>query len=218
MEDVFRNEIKKLSSSEILVSLYDLIIQDSLEKNLRKVDGLYPFAETSDNEESSFLSSRRLLDKGLAKRVFIIDAPNKNGFPGFDSWSDKLLKKYGISALPVDFSYSGEFNTLTEAEALIRYSIKNNLKSLYILAPRFHLLRAFMTASSVVIRENPEMNLFAYSGAEQDWNQTVIHSQGIVKGKRIDLIAGEMERIKKYQLMGDLESTEKIIEYILHRK
>ncbi|MBI2043036.1 hypothetical protein HYT25_01470 [Candidatus Pacearchaeota archaeon] len=221
MSDTLRNELVKLRSIVDLVEFYDLMREDSREEKLRKMNDLYLFGETSDNEEANFLSARKLLDKGLTECVFASSAPKGNGYPGFDSWSNNLKIKYNITLLPIDFSDNIGINTLNESEALvkyIRYSSKNDLSLLYLIAPQFHLLRAFMTASSVVIRENPDINFFAYPGEEQDWDKVVRHSQGTTIGRRIDLVKGEVERIQKYTSKGDIESITRIIDYMAHRK
>ncbi|MEK6898382.1 MAG: hypothetical protein AABX28_03435 [Nanoarchaeota archaeon] len=217
-ENVLRNELIRLRSLADLVDIYDLIRVDSNEERLRGVDGIYLFGETSDNEEASFISARKLLDKGLTKCVLIDDMPEQNGFPGFSPWSERLLNDYGISPQALEIDTSKGYHTLAEAESLVRYFSKENLNSSYIVASQFHLLRAFMTSSSVVIRENPELNFFACPGAEQDWNEVVMHSQGTTFGRRIDLIRGEVERIQKYTIKGDIESTKRILDYMVNRK
>ncbi len=219
VKDIFRNEIERMGVPPILISLYDLMVEDRLEDRLRNVDSLYIFGQTRDNEDACFESSRKLLDTVQIKEVLVDNLPGQNGYPGFSMWAEKLSKKYGITPNPLEIIEEGRgYNTLIESESLVRHSNKNNLKSFYLIAPRFHLIRAFMTASSVAIRENPEINFFAYPGAEQDWNQTVTHSQGILKGKRTDLIRGEIERIRKYQGKGDIEPTAKIIDYMSNRR
>lgn len=215
--DIFRSELIKLRSLIDLIELYDAMSEDSSEKNLRKVDSMYLFGVTSDNENSTFISARKLLDKGLTERVLIDNMPPQNGFSGFSEWSKKLSELYGIHPQGLDIDTSKGYNTLTEAESLVRYSSKENLNSLYLITPPFHLLRAFMTTSSVAIREDPGVNFFAYGGAEQDWNQ-VMEYHLWVTSRRIDSIKSEIERIKKYQAKGDIESTKKIMDYIVHRK
>ena len=217
-ENVLRNELIKLRSIVDLVEFHDLIVEDSREEKLRKMDGIYILGETSDNEDASFVSTRKLLDKGLTEKVLIDNMPEQNGFPGFSAWSERLSRNYQIFPQGLEIDTRKGYHTLAEAESLVRHSSKENLKFLYLVAPQFHLIRAFMVASSVAIRENPELNLFAYPGAEQDWNEVVLHSQGIVRGKRLDLVKGEVERIQRYMSKGDIESTKRVIDYMINRK
>jgi urocanate hydratase len=49
----------------------------------------------------------------------------------------------------------------------------------------------------------------------QNWNSTkYIHSQGIIEGTISQLLDGELDRIKRYQLKGDLISTAEILNYL----
>jgi len=75
-----------------------------------------------------------------------------------------------------------------------------------------------MTASSIAIRENPEINFFAFFGIEQNWEANVRHSQGTTVGKRKDLIGGEIGRIQIYTKKGDIEPAKRILDYMAKRK
>jgi hypothetical protein len=46
----------------------------------------------------------------------------------------------------------------------------------------------------------------------------VIHSQGTLRAKRHQLIQAEIERIDKYQNIGDLASTEAVLNYLNKRQ
>ena len=49
------------------------------------------------------------------------------------------------------------------------------------------------------------------------WNENVLHSQGVLKAKRRQLIQTELERITKYQNKGDLASTDSVLNYLNNR-
>lgn len=221
MEQKFalRDEIEKqakYAGLDRLVDVYDKITQEAGRINLRKFDGIYLFAETNDNEDAAFLSAKNLLEREVCNsdNVLVINGLEANGFPGFKKWQAQLIRDYGIVALPIDIPNPSGVNTLSESECVVRYTKEHTFSSILSIAPQFHLLRAFMTLASVTIREYPGLSVFPYPGADQDWNQVVSHSQGKVRSRRMDLVKGEIERIKRYQSIGDLEPTEKIIEYI----
>lgn len=225
MTNILRDEIERHAGTlglTGLVEIHDAISQDS--DPIQKVNGIYLFGQTKDNQEAVFQSARELLDRGIDAPVYVLNGPDpedkrfkKSGFPGFAKWSGELKTGYGIDALPLEPFDMNNLNTLSEAQALARLSKESGLDSWYVVAVQFHILRAFIGSASVAIKERPAMNVFAYSGAEQDWNETVVHSQGVVRGTRKDLIGGEMERIQRYTAKGDLEPAERVLEYIAQR-
>ena len=217
-EDIFRRELTRLNSLSDLIEIYDSVVRDSSEERLRKVDGTYLFGETSDNEKACFLSARNLFDRGLTKTVLIDNLPERNGFPGFSRWEKILSEEYGVIPKGMEINVAAGYNTLTEAESLVKYCSSENLSSFCIVAPQLHILRAFMTASSVAIRENPEINFFAFFGIEQNWEANVRHSQGTTVGKRKDLMGGEIGRIQIYTQKGDIEPAKRVLDYMAKRK
>ncbi len=59
--------------------------------------------------------------------------------------------------------------------------------------------------------------LYSRPGSPQSWDETVVHSQGVLKARRAELIKAEMERIEKYRDKGDLASDDEIIRYLIMR-
>ena len=129
-----------------------------------------------------------------------------------------MRQGYGIEAQPLEPSDPGKLNTFTEAEALVAHSQAQGTNSWYAVAAQFHMLRGFISAASVAIRQLPSLNVFAYHGANQDWDEVATHSQGVVKGTRRELIESEMKRIQAYTAKGDLESAQKVLEYADQRR
>ena len=105
-------------------------------------------------------------------------------------------------------------NTLTEAEAVIRFAKQSNLKSMIVSAAPFHQIRAFMTTVRVALAEYPELKIYSIPGVALSWNECVSHSQGLLTAKRSDLIAGEFARIEKYYQKGDLISFNQVLDYL----
>ena len=107
------------------------------------------------------------------------------GYPGYHVWKDKLIK-LGIKEnriLGVDLA-TDDHNTLTEAEAVVRFAKRSNYKSIIISAAPFHQIRAFMTTVRVVLAEYPELKLYSFQGDALPWNEKATHSQGALSGKR----------------------------------
>ena len=109
-------------------------------------------------------------------------------------------------------------NTLIESEALIRFAKQHGYRSLFVVAPPFHQLRALMTAVTVALREYPELLIYSYPSVAMPWQEEVVHSQGTLKAKRRDLIQEELERIEKYQGKGDLALFEQVLNYLNKRE
>ena len=108
-------------------------------------------------------------------------------------------------------------NTLVESETLIGYAKQNGYSSLFVVAPPFQQLRAFMTAVTVALREYPELLLYSYPAVAMPWREEVVHSQGTLKATRSELIHAEFERIDTYQNKGDLASFEDVLAYLNNR-
>ena len=72
--------------------------------------------------------------------------------------------------------------------------MKQEIKDVCITAPPFHQVRAFISGVSALSDLNANsLNLYNGPGNLVDWNEEVIHSQGKTKGKRRELIKGELE-------------------------
>ena len=225
MPNMLRDELERLSASSgltKLVELHDVIFSDT--EPLRGVEAVYLFGQTQHQEQGMFSSAKEIRDKGLQVPVFVLNGPDpsdtrykQSGFPGFAQWSARLKSSYGLEAVPLQPRDMNKLNTFTEAEALVDLSEADGPKSWYLVAANFHMPRAFISAASVVIQRLPSLKVYAYPGAEQDWNEVVIHSQGVTTGTRRDLIRGEVERIKNYTKPGNLEPLERVLEYCAKR-
>mgnify|MGYP001558278689 CR=1 len=189
----------------------------------RFTQGIYLFTETEYNELSSFIAARELIERDAAAEVFIANAGGK-GSPGFAHWAERLGKSIGPGRVrPLHIPLPPQtkdswVNTYSESEALINFALKEERKIWYIVAPPFHLLRAFMTAASSSIRKGSEISFYAYPGAPQKWDEFVTHSQGTVKDTRRNLIGKELEGIKKYARVGHIEPPQNIMYYMNKRK
>jgi len=184
----------------------------------KPVDAAYLFAQTKDNEESSFYIARKLVRHSMSGKILILDSEFSSGYAGFDVWKGKLAK-LGIEEdqiVGVNLK-TGNHNTLTEAEAVVRFAKYSNYETIIISAAPFHQVRAFMTTVRVAIVEYPELKIYSIPGKALAWNEYVTHSQGILTAERSELINSEMERIEHYISKGDLVSFDEVAHYLKRR-
>ena len=74
-----------------------------------------------------------------------------------------------------------------------------------------------MTLISVALESAPTLRLYSLPGNSLDWQEHAVHSQGTVSGTRSALIAGELERIVRYQQKGDLAPLAAVLSYLNQR-
>ena len=187
-------------------------------KNL--TNGAYLYCQTRSNQRSIFQAAQFLLNNSLTSKILILNTKAKSGYPGFAEWKQQL-RQLGLSVEQIEGVNNKEtsmLNTLIESEALIRFAKQHGYRSLFVVAPPFHQLRAFMTAVTVALREYPELLIYSYPSVAMPWQEEVVHSQGILKAKRRDLIQEELERIEKYQGKGDLALFEQVLNYLNKRE
>ena len=132
----------------------------------RRFNVVYLFSETDDNRSSVFRKVRNLLWAGRTQDVAIPDNSANPGYSGFWEW-DKILQMEdgipnGVSISPV--TVLGNLNTFSEAQAFVRYARDHMFIDVCIVAPPFHMPRAFMSAISVAVREYPELAIYNKSG------------------------------------------------------
>ena len=202
---------------ETIIELLTRALCDSLPT--QAVDGAYLSCTTRDNQASVFPMAKRLLDQSLAAQTFILNAEALSGYPGVDQCREALIKT-GIAPHQIQFvpiKAPTSLNTLIESQALIRFARKCAVKSLIVVSPPFHQLRAFMTAVTVALQEYPELAIYSCPGKPLPWLENAIHSQGILKAPRRQLIQEELARIRKYQDKNDIAAYEDVLDYLAHR-
>jgi hypothetical protein len=187
-------------------------------ENPRKLRYAYLYTETQDNQGSVFGGALEIRQQGLAEELLIMDTTARSGYIGYAAWHEelaKLLKNVKIKGIP----YHGpeSLNTLTESEEIVRFCVEQSIDEIYIVAPTFHLLRAFMTLVSVILKKKEKLKVYCYPGTNLDWEEEVFHSQGILRARRKEFITSELERIKTYQAKGDILPSEKISDYLVSR-
>ena len=182
-------------------------------------DGAYLYCTTVDNQASIFKVARVLVSHEIVARIFILDAQAMSGYPGAVQCQRRLLE-FGLLAEQIDYVPYGDaesINSLVESQALVRFAKDRKMRSLILVSPPFHQLRAFMTAATVALKEHPELVIFSHPGAAMSWMESVAHSQGTLQAQRRQLIQEELIRIHTYQDKGDLARFEAVLDYLNRR-
>ena len=97
------------------------------------------------------------------------------------------------------------------------FAKERQYRRVIVTASPFQQPRAYMAAVTAALRSYPELYIYSLPGKALPWKEEVVHSQGKVQDARAGLIAGEMERIRKYHAIGDMVSVDKVIAYLNRR-
>ncbi len=184
-----------------------------------KVDGLYLFCQTQDNESSVLESGVALYHLGITNKLFILGSPPMNGYPGFEHWR-KYIMNHGVeenaieNITPLD---EAQIHTLIEAKSLVQHALKNKYKHIILMSTGFHQIRAYLTAITAIKLNDANIAFYSQPGKPLDWEHTVSHSQGELVKTRKQLIQTEMERMLTYQKKGDLLPFKAGIDYLNER-
>jgi uncharacterized SAM-binding protein YcdF (DUF218 family) len=159
-----------------------------------------------------------MMDAQLISQLWISDAAPGAGYAGGDAWESSLraigFNRSSIGRVP--FSAT-RHNTLTEAEALVRFARREQYETVMLTAAPFHQVRAFMTTVKCGLKNYPALKLYSYPGVALDWADQTVHSQGRLIAPRSRLIQFEFEKISKYYRKGDLISYSDTIDYLNKR-
>lgn len=181
----------------------------------------YLFGETIYNEEPSLDAGSEIAKTGVP--IAILDYPPYAGYPGV-SFVQKGLLERGVPnehMFPLPNVLMPGFpdpNTHTEAAAFIRFAKERGARIAVAVAPPLHLVRAALTAISAVRQNYPELRVYFRAAKSLDWTKDRIrHSQGIAEGTRLELLRGELDRLRRYYSQGDLCTLREAIDYIISR-
>lgn len=183
------------------------------------VDGAYLFAQTEPNQESVFAAAGELIERGRARKVLISDCSPKSGYIGAAAYR-RAMAEFGIPTSVIEevpMEPTEILHTLIESEKVVRFARAEGYQRLIVTSAPFHQERAFLTIVTIAMREYPSLKVYSHPGAPQRWDEVVTHSQGRLRGTRVELIAEEQNRIEKYTAQGDLAPRVKILEYLRTR-
>ncbi len=203
---------------EKLLMLQAWIQNDYLTPRDKKCAMVYVFAQTDDNRMGVLERVSEMAKQGKTHTIGLCDGETAHGYSGFEAWAD-VLRSYGVGSVPIiRIKAKGNVNTRTEASALVNYcaGVRGDL---CVVAPAFHLLRAFITTITELQKSEECMRIFAASGTEASWVERVRHSQGVVVGTRYELLISELGRIAKYRApeFGGMATAEEVIAYLHYR-
>lgn len=182
-------------------------------------DAAYLFGETRDNETSVLAAGEYLWRLGRVRHLCIINQKRGHGFPGFESWKRKLVKRGIPPTIVLAVPLTTEFPPSTHAEAasLIRFATLHRWRRLFIVAPPLHQLRAFVSCVSVQKDKRAAVKFYNFVGFPQRWKKHIIHSQGVQKGTRSHLLRKELLKIQGYLEHNDLVSPHDVLKYMDRR-
>ncbi|OGJ37871.1 MAG: hypothetical protein A2182_03115 [Candidatus Pacebacteria bacterium RIFOXYA1_FULL_38_18] len=98
-------------------------------------------------------------------------------------------------------------NTREQALEVIPILEKNNYKSIILVASHYHQPRAFLTFLKVVLDNKLDITIFNSPARELSW------FSNNPWGKRVDLLALELEKIDKYSKLGHIATFEEGIRH-----
>ena len=139
---------------------------------------------------------------------------------GFGRWSEILHKMYNIPERHiVGFPLATELPPCTDAEArgLVRFAKERGWKSLVIVVPPFHAVRAFVSTVSPAVREYPELKVYSHPSLAPSWTEKVMCFQGMPRGKRTSFIPSEFEKMERYLATGSHLAPEEVLAYLDRR-
>ncbi|TPE39464.1 YdcF family protein [Pontibacter mangrovi] len=199
--------------------LEELIIRSLADTLPHTLDALFLFGQTEDNQKSSFAVAEQMLQEGKVQKVLFLHTRPLSGYPGYDAWQQELVKR-GVPADKLEGvpdPGTDYLHTLLEAEAMAKHAKATGYSRIAVAAAPFQQPRAFMAAVTAAQRHYPQLYLYSQPGKALPWCQDATHSQGKVEDTRAGLIAGEMERIQKYNAKGDLDSVKQVLAYLNRR-
>ena len=180
---------------------------------------VYVFANTTHNQFSSSWAAAQLLQEDLVDYIVCCNGETKHGYCGYQFCRGEVLSHGapGDKIVPLVLPLTENVNTLSEAHFLVRLAKAQGWKKIRVCAPPFHILRAFLTTVSVALKEYPELKIYSAVGKSLNWQESCVHSQGVITGPRTELLLWEYAGLIKYRAQGDLASARKILRYMEKR-
>jgi hypothetical protein len=207
-------------------AIWDRVIEEAASPRLLAEELHYLFGETAENKQSS-------LDRALRLQGPVAlsghDAVQHTGYEGVTDWTTYLIQR-GMAPARIVLITGGfqpvangqmKGNTLTEANALVKFCKQRSIQRIGVLAPEFHLVRCFISTVGEAIRQNyKRLSIYPLLGDPLDWFEPVVHSQGRLVRTRLQLMREELARIIRYTLKeeGDLPPPWVISEYLVSRR
>lgn len=171
----------------------------------------YVMSETKDNQSQPLHQASLLLATGNIEAIAISDPKSPvydYGYPGPNYCLD-ILKSINVPpdkiVLVTPQSPLDNINTATELDMVADYLKKRpGIDSFVIIAPRFHLLRSYLSALTAFKQHQMEKVRIYVSGVGLPIYETVVHSQGIQIASRAQITLEEIVKCMKYKTLFEL--------------
>ena len=164
--------------SEKLFQLNTLVLCDT--PSTEKPDAFYIFAEPATHIDL-LVSAVAPIAKQRKIKVAICGGVGQ-GYD-FRVWF-KALRENGLKEDEIVLISPDEYlNTITESTKLAQHAKMFGWKNIWITAPPFQQLRAFITLASMLKKEFWYAKIFNMLALPIDWYKEIIHYHGEVRGK-----------------------------------
>lgn len=159
------------------------------------------YANTTDSEVSSFKRAIEMESAGTIRALGVSEGSLGFGYAGYDHSVAELRKLGWRDRVPiVKLDVGGQVNTGSEAQRLaehVRPFVEG--EDIYIIAPPFHIVRAFFTTVTALMHNNLKVRAYAAQGTTLPWHERARHSLGVVEDTRVGLLKGELARLERYR-------------------
>jgi uncharacterized SAM-binding protein YcdF (DUF218 family) len=176
---------------------------------IRKSDAIILLEGDGKNR---YVKACQLFQSGMADKIVfsggIIDY-SYGSFPFTDI--EPLLLSEGIPSDAIIHESKSQ-STKEQAKEVIKLAIKNDWKSLILIASHYHQYRAYLTFLNEVIGSPYKIVIYNASASNLFW------FEDNKWGKRIDLIDDEFVKIEKYSSRSHLATMEQAIDYQLWKE
>ena len=184
----------------------------------------YVFSETVSNQDSGFMRAVELAKSREIQSVGLAEGALGHGYEGFDHSVQRLRQLGWNDEVPiVKIDVGGNVNTRSEADMLVDYvrglAGGRRPSDVCIIAPPFHLVRAFITTITPVVRNSIPLRAYAVPGVPLPWTAIAAHSQGTTADTRCNLLKSELTLLETYRAAqyGSMLNAEEIENYLTWR-
>jgi hypothetical protein len=184
-------------------------------------DIIYLYGQTADHQESVLRKGELQIRQNRAMRIGICALDGLVLYPGGSAWRLELINR-GIDPkiiVPIEQEINSSFPPSTDLEAisLVRAAVKYGWKTIFIVSPPAHQVRAFCSTVSAMTREAADLTIYSVVGETVDWKKTMTLSQNLPIGSDYQHLRGEYGKIIRYFEKGDMISGRQILDYLNKR-
>lgn len=184
-------------------------------------DIVYLFGQTADHQESVLRKGELQIHQNRARRIGICALDGVAFYPGGSTWRSELISR-GVEPgiiVPIQQEIGSPFPPSTDCEAvsLVRAAVKSKWRTIFVISPPPHQVRAFCSTVSAMIREAADLAIYSVVGEAVDWNKTVTLSQSVPPGPEYQQLSSEYGKITRYFQKGDMVSGGEILSYLNKR-